>query len=112
MKQLNINLAESHEGPSSPCGCDSKDHTYYPSLHISGKKELDLPKEGVMTIRYKKTHSSVSESDKSEPHYSCNIEVREIVSAESDEVEAPSKRDRSAEESLDRLMDEKKKSYK
>lgn len=108
MKQLNINLAE--EGPSVPS--DFKDHTYYPSLHISGKKELDLPKEGVMTIRYKKTHSAVTESEKFGPQYSCTIEVHEIVSAESDEVEAPSKRDRSAEESLDKLMDEKKKSYK
>lgn len=108
--KLNINLAE--ESPSSPCVCDSKDHTYYPSLHVSGKKELDIPKEGVMTIRYKKTHSSVSESDRTEPHYSCTIEVHEIVSAESDEVEAPTKRNRDSEDALDKLMDEKKKSYK
>lgn len=108
-KQLNINLAE--EGPSSPCACESKDNTYYPSLHISGKKELGIPKEGTMVIKYKKTHSSVSESDRSEPRYSCTIEVREIVSAESDEVEAPSKRNSESEDALDKLMAEKKSKY-
>lgn len=107
--KLNIDLgSKSGEGLSVP---PDMGDVYYPTLHISGKKELDLPKEGVMTIRYKKVSSSESEDERGS-RYSCTIDVHEIVSAESDEVEAPSKRDRSAEESLDRLMDEKKKSYK
>jgi hypothetical protein len=109
MTKLNINLGS--EGPTA-CSCGEKDETYYPTLHISGKKELDIPKEGVMTIRYRKTHSSVSEGDKSDPQYSCTIEAREIVSAESDEAESPTKRNSESEDALDKLMDEKKKSYK
>lgn len=65
-----------------------------------------------MTVRYKKVSSSEHESERDGKTYSCCIEVREIVSAESDEVEAPSKRDRSAEDSLDSLMAEKEKSSK
>lgn len=62
-----------------------------------------------MTVRYKKTSSSMSENDRDGKSYSCGIEVREIVSVSGEEVEAPSKRNRDAEDALDKLMEEKKK---
>lgn len=111
-KQLNFDLGQTSEGPCcAPCG-SGEDRVYYPSFHFNGDKKLDVPDEGVMTVRYKKVSSSQSE-DKRGKHYSCCIEVQEIVSAHGEEVEAPSKRDKSAEESLDALMAEKqsKKGY-
>lgn len=86
-----------------------EDDEYYPSFHYTGEEKLDIPHEGEMTIRYKKTSSSMIEG-KDGKMYSCTVEVREIVSVEGKKgAEAPSKRDRSAEESLDKLMAEKQK---
>lgn len=83
---------------------------HYPSFHFSGDEPLDIPHEGTMTIRYKKTSSSMSKGSKGES-YSCTVEVQEIVSADGKKgADAPSKRDKSAEENLDRLMSEKEKS--
>jgi len=107
--KLNIDLSEENGGPEGPPSIPDK---YYPSLHISGKEELDIPKEGLMTVRYKKVSSSESRNEKSGPRYSCTIEVYKIVSAESDEAESPTKRNSESEDALDKLMDEKKKSYK
>lgn len=108
-KQLNIDLMMSHSG-SMPTPLRDDDE-YYPSFHFTGEEKLDIPHEGEMTIRYKKTSSSMSEG-KDGKHYSCTIEVREIVSVEGKKgAEAPSKRDRTAEESLDKLMKEKSESY-
>lgn len=87
------------------------DDEYYPSFHYSGDENLDIPHEGVMTVRYKKTSSSTSEG-KDGVRYSCTVEVQEIISVEGKKgADAPSKRDRTAEESLDKLMAEKQKKY-
>ena len=107
--KLNIDLGESNGVEVAP---PSRGEKYYPSLHVSGKKELDIPKEGLMTIRYKKVSSSESESEDNGPRYSCTIKIHEIVSADGEEVEAPTKKNSESEDALDKLMDEKKKSYK
>lgn len=108
-KQLNFDLAEKSEGPCCCGPVTSETRKYYPSFHHSGEKKLDIPDEGVMTIRYKKVSSSMSESERDGKRYSCCIEAHEIVSVDGEEVEAPSKRSRDAEDALDKLMDEKKK---
>lgn len=107
--KLNIKLGDKHpEYPSPCCGSDSvKDRVWYPELHITRKAPLEIPKEGTLTIRYKKIASSEREES-----YSCTIEVHEIVSAEGDEVDAPAKSDRSAEEALDVLAATLKKEKK
>lgn len=107
--KLNIDLGESNGAEVAPSPRKEK---YYPSLHVSGKKELEIPKEGLMTIRYKKVNSSQSESEDDGPRYSCTIEVHELVSADGEEVESPTKKNSESEDALDKLMDEKKKSYK
>lgn len=102
---INLNMRHSDSMPTPL----REDDEYYPSFHYTGEEKLDLPHEGEMTIRYKKTSSSMSEG-KGGKHYSCTIEVQEIVSVEGKKVaEAPSKRDRTSEESLDKLMSEKQK---
>jgi len=77
--------------------------TWYPSFNYSGSEELDLPKEGTMTIKFCVTRE-VEENRDGKEHYSCEIEVQEIVSVDGkEEVEAPSKRDTSTEDALDTL---------
>jgi hypothetical protein len=108
-KQINFDLGQANDGPCcAPSCCSSDKQVYYPSFYVSGDKKLEVPDEGVMTVRYKKVSSSQSE-DKRGEHYSCCIEVREIVSTESEKAEAPAKRSRDAEDALDSLMAEKQK---
>lgn len=102
--KLNIELGDKQ---SSPCACTSpqKDRVYYPELYINHDSPLDIPKEGTMVIRYKKVASSEREDN-----YTCTIEVHKLVSVEGeDDVETPSKRDKSAEEALDSIVAAKKK---
>lgn len=99
-------------GSEGPC-CVSTEppkapEKYYPSVTYDGPNELDLPDEGEMTIRFKKTRTSESDYDGKKRH-SCTFEVREILKVDGEkpevEVEAPagnSKND--AEEALDTLM--------
>lgn len=111
MAKVNFDLGMKYDGPccAPTCCSDSKEpEVHYPTFNYDGKEKLDVPDEGVMTIRYKKTHSSMSESERSGKRYSCCVEVREVISAEGGEVEAPSKRNKDAEESLDKLMADKK----
>lgn len=58
------------------------DRVSYPSFHYSGDAELELPDSGVMTIRFKKSGSSESTDSRGKEHYSCTIDVHEIVSVD------------------------------
>lgn len=96
---------EMKNGEMSPIRMDEKN---YPSFHYEGDENLELPKEGTMTVHYCKTASSVSERN-GVMHYSCTVEVKHILSVkETDyEDEAPTKKSsRGAEEALDKLMSE------
>lgn len=78
--------------------------TTYPRFHYSGPKELDLPDEGEMTIKFRKVSETESKREDGSEWYECSIEVRCICDCgESEEMEAPTKRDTSAEEALDTL---------
>lgn len=102
-KQLNFDLGQTSDGPCCAMTSSAKE-TYYPSFHHSGDEKLDVPDEGTMLVRYKKVSSSQSE-DKRGEHYSCCIEVQEIISVSGDaKKNAPSRRDKSGEEALDAHM--------
>lgn len=114
MKQIHFDLGQKHGPfPESPCGCNhtKEEEKHYPAFHYDGKEKLDVPHEGVMTIRYKKTHSAMSDSEHSGKRYSCTVEVREVISVESDEPEAPTKNRRETEDALDKIKSEMKESY-
>lgn len=69
-----------------------KSEKYYPKFHYSGDKELEIPDEGTMTIRYREVASSERENRDGSENYTCEIEVQEIVSVEGDaSAEAPAK---------------------
>ena len=69
-----------------------KDELHYPSFTVEGDKDLGLPYEGTMLVRFcKREETSRTDSD-GKKHYSCQIQVKEIISVEGDEdSEAPSK---------------------
>lgn len=102
--KLNLELGEKMSDPVSVTSDSPKGRMYYPELHVTKDEPIDLPKEGTMVIHYKKVASSEREGK-----YSCTFEVHKIVSATSDEPDAPSKRDKSAEDALDDLAEQKSK---
>jgi hypothetical protein len=107
MPKVNIDLGRDME-ESMPTSI-SRDSVMYPTFHIETKKDIDFPHEGEMTIKFKKTGSSMSERD-GDKHYSCAIEVRKIVGLypkKNDETPEP----RTADE-LDRLAAEVRKNRK
>jgi hypothetical protein len=79
----------------------------YPTLHLDGKTELHLPKEGEITFHYCLVSETSSENKKGEHRYQCTLEIKELCSVEGEKDERPSRRDTSAEDSLDSLMKKK-----
>jgi len=111
MKQLNLNLGQKWDNPSVMPG-DRMDEKHYPEFHYSGKEKIDVPHEGRMTIRYKKTSLTMTDNERSGKTYSCTFEVREIVGVESDDAEPPTKNNRETEDALDAIVSEKMKKGK
>lgn len=86
---------------------DEKEH--YPSFTYSGKKDLDLPEEGVMKIRFRKVRSSESKMGDHTMH-ECTVEVESIESVKGEreeaEDEAPTRKEHGTEDALDALARE------
>jgi len=78
--KLNIDLGK----VGSDCGPVevNRSEPYYPAFHYEGTESLEIPKSGTMTIRFRKAGSSESEDGRGKEHYSCTVEVLEIVSVE------------------------------
>lgn len=106
MKPIDLGMSYGDSGGPLPVEV-KQDEKHYPAFHYEGTEDLGIPHEGVMTIRYKKTSSSVSEHDDRPPRYSCTVEVRKIESIEGAE-DAPTKNySQDAESALDALMEKK-----
>ena len=105
--KLNIKLGESYDNqPVSPG--EKKQEEYFPEFTFKEDDEPELPEEGVMKIRYKKTRSS--EDKKAKKPYSCTIEVREIISVDGkpeDVNDAPTKKYDEAGDALDKIAKSK-----
>jgi hypothetical protein len=69
---------------TAPALASKDDKKYYPSFHYSGRKELDLPEDGKMTIEYCKTSEKSIIRD-GVHYYECDIEVRRICEVEGEE---------------------------
>jgi hypothetical protein len=100
-----IDLGRESEFPgqlSNPVSPSTDTQRYYPEFQYSGDKELDLPKEGTMTIRYCVTRE-VEEKRNGKDWYQCTVEVKEILSVEGEKDDMPTKRDTSASDALDAI---------
>lgn len=110
--QLNLDLGTEMSAaccPAEPPSKSDEPKKYYPSFHYSGDKPLRIPTEGEMVVRYKKVSSEHRTSDDKD-HYSCTIEVREIVSVDHEDYEAPAgNKMKDAEEALDAIREAKAK---
>lgn len=97
---------ESEYGPGGPISVNSsRDKVFYPEFHYAGPNELDLPKEGTMTIKFCVTRE-VEETRGDKDWYQCDIQVEKILSVKGEKDIRPSKRDMSAEDALDALARE------
>lgn len=110
--KMNKDLGYSYDDMPQPVGPGGDNKKMYPTFHYEGPEDLELPKDGTMTIKFKKTSSSEREGRDGKKTYSCTVEVKELVSVNGEKDNSPSKRDKSAEESLDRLASEKMRSKK
>jgi len=81
----------------------------YPQFTYFHDEPFDGPEEGTMVIRYCKVKSDDDTRRPADKQYSCTIGVEEIVSVKAVKSEAPATRDKSAEEALDALAEEKSK---
>jgi hypothetical protein len=98
---MKMNLDLGKPGPEFGPAEINRTEPYYPSFHYEGKEPLDLPKSGVMTIRFRKSGSSESEGRNGDEHYSCTVDVLEIVSVEGSEPKKSASKQ--TEEALDGL---------
>lgn len=107
---MSIDLAQKYPEPCcEPCD-PKKEH--YPSFHYEGTKELDIPAEGTMTVKYKRVSESTYKSEGGKERYSCTFDLTEITSVNgSKSVSAPSKSYDEAGDALDKLVAEKVKEH-
>lgn len=106
MPKVNIDLGYSMKELMKPSTIES-DEEMYPTFRVESPEKIDFPHEGEMTIKFRKTGSEEHKN-----HYTCTIEVQKIVSMypeEGESDEQPYKRDKSTEESLDKLAAERSK---
>jgi hypothetical protein len=79
-----------------------KKEKYYPTLYLDWDEDYELPKEGVMEVRFKKRSETNRTSD-GKTTQSVELEVCEILDVESDEEEAT---EESGGDAIDRLRNE------
>lgn len=75
-----IDLGTTHSKKESyPTVSDNKDKTFFPSFHVTGKKELhDMPDEFDGHAHFKVVHRSKSKRDGQPETYSHEIEIHHI----------------------------------
>lgn len=97
MPKKNIDLAYSFEDTMPEMDGDKE---MYPSFTVHSDEQIDFPHEGEMTVKFKKIGSEDRDG-----HYTCQIEVRKIVSMYGND----NKRDKSTSDALDELASERMK---
>lgn len=104
---MKIDLGMSYNGE----GPEPMEEKHFPSFHYEGPEHLDIPKDGIMTIRYHKSRSEESEHE-GKMTYRCTIEVLSIekVKGVEEDVKQPASSGSDSERALDKLMGEKRKS--
>lgn len=68
--------------PCCPEPATKEREVYYPSVFISGSKDLDLPKEGTMLVRFKRNVDSETVNRDDKTTFDVSFDVVEILSVE------------------------------
>jgi len=84
---MDISLELDNEYPMEAKPSSGEREPDYPSFHYSGKKELELPDEGEMTIKFKKVSETSSVNKQGEHRYACTIEVQAICHVDGEDPE-------------------------
>lgn len=100
MKTIDLEIV--YGGELVPISSKSREKDY-PTFTVERDSELDIPEEGVMSIRYRKVRSSESVDKSGDEHYSCTIEVQAIEDVEEEADEERSSTNDTAD-ALDELM--------
>jgi hypothetical protein len=79
-----------------------KKEKYYPSLYLDWDDDYELPRSGVMEVRFKKRSETNRTSD-GKTTQSVEIEIMEILDVEADEAKSEQE---SGEKALDRYRSE------
>lgn len=100
---MSIDLAITYGDPEglSPAATPNK---HYPSIHYEGAKDLNIPKEGEMTVKYKVVETSESERN-GKKTYRCTIDILSIEDTEGDNGDLPSKSYDEASSALDKIVE-------
>lgn len=86
---------------------------YYPSLHLDWEKPYDLPKEGTMVVKFKKTSES-NTTRNGKTNQSVSLDIIEIVSVDSEEapeVSEPGDRIDALRKQVEELAEESAEDY-
>lgn len=104
-----VNLKLGHDMEDGLVKVSDMPNKYYPTFRVESDEKPELPHEGTMTIKFRKVASEMREDNDGDEHYSCTIEVHEIVDAYSSEPEAPAKsHSKETENALDELKAKRK----
>ena len=106
-KEIHLAMPENEYGGcpvSAPPMQDTKE--YYPELTYVSEYELDIPDDGVMTVRYRTVRQS-DEVRNGKHRHSCTVEITDILSAkEENGSKAPAKSGNETRDALDKLAEE------
>lgn len=99
---IDLEIKSPYGDPCCVSSCDKDDRKYYPNFHYQGETDIDLPKEGTMTVKFKRTSREVTDRDGKE-RYSYSVDIVAIESVNEDKVDAPAKSYDEASSALDKI---------
>lgn len=92
----------------SPCNpCSEPPRKYYPNFHYEGEKDIELPVEGTMTIKFKRTSREERDRD-GKTRYSYSVDVLGIEKVDEAETndDKPAKSYDEASSALDKIAEQ------
>lgn len=106
MSEINLGVSASEKYDSEPCCVSGPDldRILYPTFHYCGKKDLDLPVDGELKIRFHKCRETTTTEEDGDERYECTIEVRAILDVEGGVQPPASSRDE-AGDALDAIRE-------
>lgn len=116
MPEYPIELGKEMNPPAtadSGIGLRKKGEVQYPSLYLEWEKDYELPEEGTMTVKFKKTSES-NRTDKSGTTQSVSLDILEIVSVKGEKaptVEEPGDRIDALRKQVEELAEEADEDY-
>lgn len=111
MAKLDIPLNESGPGyPAELSQPSTSRSESYPQFHYEGAEELEelgVPDEGTMTVEYRVVRETCQKRQDGTEWYSCDVQLRKILSAKGSSPESPTRSGSEAGDALDKLAAEK-----